>query len=90
MDCKHYFSMIILMLIMCIILLRDYNLLWWLLQERSFQSQFFSNLAFIVNIVCSSTKRHDELQAVELDGITQLLEMGELETGKRKNQIGIL
>jgi len=52
--------------------------------------QFFSNLAFIVNVVCSSSKRHDELQAIELDGITQLLEMGELETGKGKNQIGTL
>ena len=52
--------------------------------------QFFSNLAFIVNVVCSSSKRHDELQAIELDGITQLLEMGELENGKGKNQIGTL
>ena len=24
--------------------------------------QFFSNLAFIINVVCSSSKRHDELQ----------------------------
>ena len=83
--------MIILMLIMCIVLLTDYNLLWWLLQERSFQFIiFFSNLAFIINVVCSSSKRHDELQAIELDGITQLLEMGELEIGKGKNQIGTL
>jgi len=51
---------------------------------------FFSNLDFIVNVVCSSNKRHDELQAVELDGITQLLEMGELETSKGKNQIDTL
>jgi len=83
--------MIILMLIMCIVLLTDYNLLWWLLQERSFQFIiFFSNLAFIINVVCSSSKRHDELQAIELDGITLLLEMGELETDKGKNQIGTL
>jgi len=52
--------------------------------------QFFSNLDFIVNVVCSSSKLHDELQAIELYGITQLLEMGELETGKGKNQIGTL
>ncbi|XP_027915183.1 zinc finger MYM-type protein 1-like [Vigna unguiculata] len=52
--------------------------------------QLFSNVAFIVNVVYSSSKRHDELQAIELDGITQLLEMGELETGKGKNQIGTL
>ena len=47
-------------------------------------------MAFIVNVMCSSSKRHDELQVVELDGITQLLEMVELETGKGKNQIGTL
>ena len=52
--------------------------------------QLFSNLAFIVNVVCSSSKRHDELKTVELDGITHLLEMGELEIGKGKNQIDTL
>ena len=41
-------------------------------------------------MLCSSSKHHDELQAIELDEITQLLEMGELETGKGKNQIGTL
>jgi len=35
-------------------------------------------------------KRHDELQDVELDIITQLLEIGELETSKGKNQIATL
>jgi len=40
--------------------------------------------------VCSSGKHHDELQVVELDGIIQLLEMGELETSKKKNQIDTL
>jgi len=90
MDCKHYFLMIILMLIMCIVLLIDYNFLWWLLQEVIPIHQFFSNLSFIVNVVCSSSKLHDKLQAVELDGITQLLEKGELEIGKGKYQIGTL
>ena len=52
--------------------------------------QFFSNLSFIVNVVCSSSKHHDELEVVELNGITQLLKMGKLETGKGKNQIDTL
>ena len=52
--------------------------------------QFFSNLTFIVNIICSSSKRHDELQAAKLDEIAHLLEIGELETGKGANQIGTL
>ena len=35
-------------------------------------------------------KWNDEIQVVELDGITKLLEMGELETSKGKNQISTL
>jgi len=34
--------------------------------------QFFSKLTFIVNIVCSSSKRHDELQAAKLYEIAYL------------------
>ncbi|XP_027916063.1 zinc finger MYM-type protein 1-like [Vigna unguiculata] len=52
--------------------------------------QFFSKLTFIVNIVCSSSKRHDELQAAKLDEIAYLLEIDELEKGKGANQIGTL
>ena len=51
---------------------------------------FFSKLTFIVNIVCSSSKCHDELQVIMLDEITYLLEIDELENGKRANQIGTL
>ncbi|KAK9705452.1 hypothetical protein RND81_07G058300 [Saponaria officinalis] len=50
--------------------------------------QFFSKLTFIVNIITSSAKRHDHLQAAHLAEIERLLELEELETGKGKNQIG--
>jgi len=52
--------------------------------------QFFSKLTFIVNIVCSSSKRHDELHTAKLDEIAYLLEIDELEKGKGVNQIGTL
>ena len=52
--------------------------------------KFFSKLTFIVDIVCSSSKRHDELQVVKLDEIAYLLEIDELEKGKGSNQIGTL
>ncbi|XP_019442247.1 PREDICTED: zinc finger MYM-type protein 1-like [Lupinus angustifolius] len=42
--------------------------------------EFFSKLTFIVNIMCSSSKRHDELQAVKLDELEHLLEIDELIT----------
>ncbi|XP_058751081.1 uncharacterized protein LOC131624112 [Vicia villosa] len=52
--------------------------------------QFFDKLTLIVNVVFSSTKRHDELQASQLDEIEHLLEIGEIVTGKGENQIGTL
>ncbi|XP_074282867.1 uncharacterized protein LOC141607415 [Silene latifolia] len=52
--------------------------------------QFFSKLTFIVNIIISSAKRHDQLQAAHLDEIERLLELEELETGKGQNQIGTI
>ncbi|XP_058775476.1 uncharacterized protein LOC131649734 [Vicia villosa] len=51
---------------------------------------FFSHLTFIVNVVCSSSKRHDELQDAILEEISNLLEIGELDSGKGQNQIGTL
>ena len=42
------------------------------------------------NIVCSSSKCHDELQVAKLDEIAYLLEIDELENGKETNQIGTL
>ncbi|KAK9689031.1 hypothetical protein RND81_09G030000 [Saponaria officinalis] len=51
--------------------------------------QFFSKLKFNVNIIISSAKRRDQLQAAYyLAEIERLLELEKLETGKRKNQIG--
>ncbi|XP_071694901.1 uncharacterized protein [Rutidosis leptorrhynchoides] len=44
--------------------------------------QFFSNLTFITNVICVSSKRHDELQKVKSNEIKRLLELGEIETGK--------
>ncbi|XP_058742087.1 uncharacterized protein LOC131614532 [Vicia villosa] len=52
--------------------------------------KFFDKLIFVVNVVCSSTKRHDELQASQLEEIAHLLEIGEIVTGKGLNQIGTL
>ncbi|XP_019414751.1 PREDICTED: zinc finger MYM-type protein 1-like [Lupinus angustifolius] len=52
--------------------------------------EFFSKLTFIVNIMCSSSKRHDELQAVKSAELEHLLEIDELITGKGENQIGTL
>ncbi|KAK9671818.1 hypothetical protein RND81_12G056500 [Saponaria officinalis] len=51
---------------------------------------FFSKLTFIVNIITSSVKRHDQLQAAHLAEIERLLELEDLETGKGKNQIGTI
>jgi len=48
---------------------------------------FFSQLTFIVNVTCSSSKRHDELQKVVSNEISNLLEIGELESGKGPNQV---
>ncbi|XP_071712866.1 uncharacterized protein [Rutidosis leptorrhynchoides] len=52
--------------------------------------QFFSNLTFITNVICASSKRHDELQKAKSAEIKQLLELGETETGKGDNQVGTL
>lgn len=51
---------------------------------------FFPKLTFVINIVCSSSKHHDELRVANLDEIAHLLEIDELETGIGTNQIGTL
>lgn len=51
---------------------------------------FFEKLIFVVNVVCSSTKRHDELQAAQLEEIAYLLEIDEIVTSKGANQVGTL
>ncbi|XP_024632958.1 zinc finger MYM-type protein 1-like [Medicago truncatula] len=50
--------------------------------------KFFEKLTFIVNAVCSSPKRHDELQAAQLKENEYLLEIEEIVPGKGANQIG--
>ena len=51
---------------------------------------FFQNLNFIINIVTSSSKRNDELQAAQVVENARLIESGELDTGRGANQIGTL
>ncbi|XP_071704545.1 uncharacterized protein [Rutidosis leptorrhynchoides] len=43
---------------------------------------FFTKLACIINVVCASSKRHDELQKAKADDIKCLLELGEIKSGK--------
>ncbi|XP_074271746.1 uncharacterized protein LOC141595681 [Silene latifolia] len=52
--------------------------------------QFFSKLTFIVNIIISSAKRHDQLQTAYLAEIERLIELEELEIVKGQNQIGTI
>ncbi|GKC16194.1 zinc finger MYM-type protein 1-like protein [Tanacetum coccineum] len=52
--------------------------------------QFFTRLTFTINVVCASSKRHDELQKAKASETTQLLELGENKKGKGKNQVGTL
>ncbi|GKE31572.1 zinc finger MYM-type protein 1-like protein, partial [Tanacetum coccineum] len=40
--------------------------------------QFFTRLTFTINVVCASSKRHDELQKTKASETTQLLELGEI------------
>ncbi|KAL7602827.1 uncharacterized protein LOC111910672 [Lactuca sativa] len=59
-------------------------------REVSSVHEFFQNLSFIVNAIGASCKRQDELQATQAAGIAELLEFGEINTGKGANQIGTL
>ncbi|XP_021864694.2 uncharacterized protein [Spinacia oleracea] len=52
--------------------------------------EFFKDLIFIVNVVNSSSKRHDELQDRQVTELEYLVEIEEVETGKGLNQIGTL
>ena len=52
--------------------------------------QFFEYLAFVINVVCASSKRHDELQKAKAIEIKKLLELGEIKSGKGQNQVGTL
>lgn len=52
--------------------------------------QFFDKLTLFVNVVYSSIKHHDGLQASHLDEIEHLLEISESVIGKGQNPIGTL
>ena len=56
--------------------------------SREVIHNFFSDLAFIANIVGASCKRHDELQATQAKEIANMLAIDELEISKGFNQIG--
>ncbi|GJV68124.1 zinc finger MYM-type protein 1-like protein [Tanacetum coccineum] len=47
----------------------------------------FKHLNFIVNVIGSSTKRNDQLQDAQIDEISHLAEIGELEGGRGSNQM---
>ena len=51
---------------------------------------FFKTLNFIVNVVSSSSKRNDQLQAAQIAEISHLIEAGEYESGKGTNQMRTL
>ncbi|XP_071708980.1 uncharacterized protein [Rutidosis leptorrhynchoides] len=52
--------------------------------------KFLTKLTSIINVVCASSKRHDELQKSKADEIKCLLELGEIKYGKGKNQVGTM
>ncbi|KAK5834116.1 hypothetical protein PVK06_017990 [Gossypium arboreum] len=49
--------------------------------------QSFSYLIGIINLVAYSSKRHDQLRDIEASHVVELIDSGELETGKGKNQV---
>nr|XP_043614293.1 zinc finger MYM-type protein 1-like [Erigeron canadensis] len=48
--------------------------------------EFFDKLAYVINVVCASSKCHDELQKAKANEIKELPELGEIKSGKGKNQ----
>ena len=52
--------------------------------------QFFTKLSSIINVICASSKRHDELLKAKSTEIERLLELGEIKRGRWKNQVGTL
>ena len=53
-------------------------------------SQFFTYLAFIINLVGSYCKRNDQLKIAQATKVAKMIVIDDLETGKGKNQIGTL
>lgn len=54
-------------------------------REISDAHTFFQNLIFIIYIVSASCKRNDEWQVFQAATIEHLVDIGEIETGKRVN-----
>ncbi|XP_062158828.1 uncharacterized protein LOC133866325 [Alnus glutinosa] len=52
--------------------------------------QFFTNLTFIVNIVCASCSRFEELRIAQTAEIAYLIEIDEIQSGRGLNQISNL
>jgi hypothetical protein len=52
--------------------------------------QFFTNLNSIVNIVCASCNRFEELRISQIAEIAYLMETNEIESGRGLNQISTL
>ncbi|XP_025680241.1 uncharacterized protein [Arachis hypogaea] len=51
---------------------------------------FFQSLSNIINVVCSSCKRNDELRSAYATEISHLVATNQIETGRGANQIGTL
>nr|GEW48941.1 hypothetical protein [Tanacetum cinerariifolium] len=52
--------------------------------------QFFTKLSSNINLICASSKRHDELLKARSTEIEHLLELGEIKHGRGKYQVGTL
>jgi hypothetical protein len=52
--------------------------------------QFFTNLSSIVNIVCASCNRYEDLRVAQAAEFAYMIEIDEIETGMRLNQISTL
>nr|XP_023879532.1 zinc finger MYM-type protein 1-like [Quercus suber] len=53
-------------------------------------SHFFLNFLFLIKIVNASCKRNEKLKVASVNEIACLIDLEELETGSRLNQLGIL
>jgi hypothetical protein len=51
---------------------------------------FFTKLTFIVNVICASCKRNEQLKVAQATKIAHMIDLGDLETRKGLNQIGTL
>jgi ribosomal protein L22 len=52
--------------------------------------QFFTNLNSVVNFVCASCNRYEDLRVAQADENAYLIEIGEIESGSGLNQISTL